>query len=167
MSNKEELYIWTDTVFLLLVHFMHFMQEHIKWADIDLLRPIVIVYQVLRLCSVKWNVLVTYWVNTFHIITCKRLWVSFFFCCAVNVPRSSNKRSGCTDLKRKLCNKENRVAGMKLKSSASYQGGYDSSKDHTFTDPVLPQLWTSKPSTHKLTPISKHCRHPVTKQGTY
>ncbi|KDR06177.1 kinesin-like protein KIF18A [Zootermopsis nevadensis] len=82
----------------------------------------------------------------------------------VNVLDSSKKRNGSTDLKRRLCNKENRVAGMKAKQSAVYRGaGHDSGKDHTFTVPVLPQLRTSKPSTPKLTPISKHCR-PVTNQ---
>jgi hypothetical protein len=67
-----------------------------------------------------------------------------------------------------MCNKENRVAGKKLKTSVGYQGGgYDRSKDLTFTVPVLPQLRTSKPSTHRLTPISKHCTYLVTKQGIY
>jgi hypothetical protein len=92
--------------------------------------------------------------------------VQFFSFCAVNGLGSIKKRSGCTEITSKLCNKENRIAAMKMKPSAVCQsGGYNSNKGQTLMFPVVPQLRTSKPSTHILTPISKHCKHPVTKQG--
>jgi hypothetical protein len=101
-------------------------------------------------------------------IICKRLKASFFFCCAVNISCSTKKSSGCTELKTKPYNKENRFAAMKLKPSAAYQGGgCNSNKDNTFRVPLLPQLRTSKSSAARLTPISEHCRRAVTKQGTY
>jgi hypothetical protein len=82
----------------------------------------------------------------------------------VNEPSSAKKRSACADVISKVCNKENQVAAMRVMPSASCQHGqYKSSKDHIFRVPEVPQLWTSKPSMHRLTAISKYYKHPLTK----
>lgn len=103
-----------------------------------------------------------------HIIACRRLKGRNYSYLAVNEPGNATKRSSCADLTSKLCNQENRVAAMRARPSASCQRGqYKGSKDHTFTVPEVPQLRTSKPYMHRLTPVSKYYKNPVTKEGRF
>jgi hypothetical protein len=102
------------------------------------------------------------------LFACRKLKECNYSYLAANEPGSTRKRNVCAELTSKLCNKENRATAMRAKPSASCQRGqYKGSKDHTFTVPQMPQLQTSKPSMHRLTPVSKYYKHPVTKEGRF